>query len=88
MLSPPRHSSSSTLNTTIPSPGRIYEIVPDVAIAQRTRSTLNLEEHRITDLEKYLDDLFLPDDGAEDDFEEYEKFLNTLSNTMEETPSR
>ena len=57
--------------------------MPDITIAKRTRSTLSLQEHRITDLEKFLDEVMLADDGAEDDFEQYEKFLSTLSNNME-----
>ena len=87
MLSPPRQqsssSSASSMSLTNKSPGRIHEIVPDVTIAKRTRSTLSLEEHRITDLEKFLDEVMLQDDGAENDVEEYERFLRTLSNNME-----
>ena len=67
------------------SPGRIHEILPDgigPTIAKRTRSAISLEDHSINDLEQFLDEVMQADDGAEEDFDEYEKFLQSLSNGM------
>ena len=81
--SPVRGNSLKIPNLLPPaSPGRIHEIVPDgngLAIAKRTRSALSLEDHNIDDLEKFLDEVMQADDGAENDVDEYEKFLASLS---------